>query len=32
MLKVHLPQDNLPENSPEARGRRFLDRVQMIEE
>jgi hypothetical protein len=27
MLKVHLPQDRLPENSPEARGRRFMDRV-----
>jgi len=36
MFKVHLPSDLLPENSPEARGRRFMDRVnqrrQMIEE
>jgi len=27
MFKVHLPSDLLPENSPEARGRRFQDRV-----
>jgi len=36
MFKVHLPSDLFPENSPEARGRRFMDRVnqrrQMIEE
>jgi len=36
MFKVHLPSDLLPENSPEARGRRFMDRVnqrrQMIEQ
>jgi excisionase family DNA binding protein len=27
MFKVHLPQDLLPENSPEARGQRFQDRI-----
>jgi len=31
-FKVHLPSDLLPENSPEARGRRFMDRVNQARE